>query len=198
VQAQNLQKVFAGLQKLAESCQAHGLAKALDEFFARPFTQALFQRDQILKEGWHRMYRLSLQHQSLRTFCDALALQNETDHFEAQAEKIALMTLHASKGLEFPVVFIIGCEESLTPMQLENLAGDAAEERRLFYVGMTRAKEQLYLLRSHKRLLFGKTLQNTASRFLTDIEEQLKAYEHWQAKPQKQLNKIADNQLKLF
>ncbi|MGH7491033.1 MAG: UvrD-helicase domain-containing protein, partial [bacterium] len=173
VQAQNLKNALLGLRKMAESCHAYGLAKALEEFLAQPITKALFARDQILKENWHRVYRLSLRQQSIRSFCDALALQNEMDHFEKHAEKIALMTLHASKGLEFPVVFIVGCEESLTPMDLENLVGDPAEERRLFYVGMTRAKEQLYLLRAHKRRLFGKTLQNSPSRFLADIEEQL-------------------------
>lgn len=83
-------------------------------------------------------------------------------------------------------------------MQLENLQGDLAEERRLFYVGMTRAKERLYLVRAARRMLFGKTRQHPASRFLADIEEQLKAYEHWQAKPKKNVDKIADQQLKLF
>jgi uncharacterized protein (TIGR00375 family) len=198
VQAQNLQVVLMGLQKMAESYGALGLPKALEEFLAQPTTQSLFAQDQVLKENWQRVQRLSLQQLSIRAFCDALALQNEADHFEKHAEKIALMTLHAAKGLEFPVVFIVGCEESLTPMHLENLAGNPAEERRLFYVGMTRAKEQLYLLRAHMRRLFGKTLQNPSSRFVADIEEQLKAYEQWQAKPQKQISKIADNQLDLF
>jgi superfamily I DNA/RNA helicase len=198
MQAQNLQKTLADMQKMAEGCRAFGLPKALEEFLAQPTVQALLKQDQILKENWQRVHRLSLQHELVRNFCDALALQNEADHYEKQAEKIALMTLHAAKGLEFSVVFMVGCEESLAPMQLENLAGDPAEERRLFYVGMTRAKEQLYLLRALRRHLFGKTLQNSPSRFLADMEEQLKAYEHWQAKPQKQISKIADNQLDLF
>ena len=87
------------------------------------------------------------------------------------------MTLHAAKGLEFPVVFIVGCEENLLPLDLENFSADQEEERRLFYVGMTRAKERLYLLRSGKRCLFGKTFQNAESPFLKDIEEELKEYE---------------------
>lgn len=197
-QAQSLHNTLNALQKLEQSCRAQGPAKALEEFMAQPGMQSLIAEDQNLRENWGRVLRLSLRHESMRAFCDALALQNEADHFEKRAEKIALITLHAAKGLEFPVVFIVGCETGLLPMQLENLTGDPAEERRLFYVGMTRAQEQLYLLRAHKRRLFGKTLQNPASPFLSDIEEQLKAYEHWLARPQKPVAKIADNQLNLF
>lgn len=97
---------------------------------------------------------------------------------EVDCEKISLMTLHASKGLEFPVVFIIGCEQKLLPLDLEGLESDVREERRLFYVGMTRAKQWLYLLRSRRRTLFGKTYTTEPSVFLADIEEELKNYEH--------------------
>jgi len=193
-----LQNTIAAVQALAQSCKVRGLAPALEEFFAQALVQALFAREQRVQEHWQRVQRLCWQHDSARAFCDALALQNEADHFEKPAEKISLLTLHAAKGLEFSVVFIVGCEESLAPMHLENLIGEPSEERRLFYVGMTRAKERLYLLRARQRRLFGKTRQNPASPFLSDIEEQLKAYEHWQAKPQRQIAKIADNQLNLF
>jgi superfamily I DNA/RNA helicase len=101
--------------------------------------------------------------------------------------------------LEFPVVFIVGCEETLLPMQLPGLATEVEEERRLFYVGMTRAKEQLYLLRAKRRPLFGRAQENQPSRFLADIEEQLKAYEKWQAPIRKEPKKRGDeNQLGLF
>lgn len=91
-------------------------------------------------------------------------------------EKVALMSLHASKGLEFPVVFIVGCEENLLPLNLEGMTADAEEERRLFYVGMTRAKERLYLIRAHKRMMYGKSRTPEPSPFLHDIEEELKEY----------------------
>ncbi len=94
-----------------------------------------------------------------------------------QAEKVSLMTLHASKGLEFPCVFIVGCEEDLLPLHLEGLTADREEERRLFYVGMTRAKERLFLLHAKRRRLYGKTRQPNPSPFLADIEEKLKEYE---------------------
>ena len=94
-----------------------------------------------------------------------------------EAEKVILMTLHAAKGLEFPVVFIVGCEKNILPLDLEHMAGDKEEERRLLYVGMTRAKERLYLLSAKKRRLYGRIYENDPSPFLADIEEELKAYD---------------------
>ena len=101
-------------------------------------------------------------------------LQKETDEYDPRAGRVTLMTLHASKGLEFPVVFITGCEENLIPYKRENKPFDLEEERRLFYVGMTRAKEKLILTHAKTRFLFGKTYKNHTSRFLYDIETALK------------------------
>ncbi len=175
-----------------------GVATALANLLAGVQQQAKTQALPDWWPNWQRLAALAHWHSSPRALLDALALQSEADQIEAQAEKISLLTLHAAKGLEFPVVFIIGCEENLTPMQLEELQGDLAEERRLFYVGMTRAKERLYLVRAASRVLFGKSRRFAASRFLLDIEEQLKAYEYWQAKATKSSDKVADQQLKLF
>lgn len=94
-----------------------------------------------------------------------------------EAEKVCLMTLHAAKGLEFPVVFIVGCEKNLLPLDLENMTADQEEERRLLYVGMTRARKRLYLLSAKRRRLYGRVYENEPSPFLADIEEELKAYE---------------------
>ena len=84
------------------------------------------------------------------------------------------MSLHASKGLEFPVVFIVGCEEMLIPYQRDGKRCDLEEERRLLYVGMTRAQQKLILTHARKRFLFGQMMQNSPSRFLQDIEQALK------------------------
>ncbi|MBN2088462.1 UvrD-helicase domain-containing protein, partial [candidate division KSB1 bacterium] len=105
--------------------------------------------------------------------------RSETDSYNPRAERVSLMTLHAAKGLEFPVVFIVGCEENILPYLKANYTTEEAEaaiqeERRLFYVGMTRARQQLFLCNARKRVLFGKTLQTRPSRFLKDIEETLK------------------------
>ncbi|MCB9747158.1 MAG: ATP-dependent helicase [Candidatus Omnitrophica bacterium] len=112
------------------------------------------------------------------------------------SEKVSLMTLHAAKGLEFPVIFIIGCEERILPLNLPGLEADLQEERRLFYVGMTRAKHRLYLVCAKKRRMFGQTYQNSISRFVEDIEKDLREYEKIQIKEKKK--KKEEDQFKLF
>ena len=111
------------------------------------------------------------------------------------------MTLHASKGLEFPVVFVVGCEDGLVPLQHGGEASDVEEERRLFYVAMTRARERLYMVRSSKRMLFGETRSTRPSPFLTDIEEQLKQYDRPQGPDRRRRRRAKSkpsNQLSLF
>ena len=110
----------------------------------------------------------------VRDFLTAAALQSETDRYDERADRVALMSLHAAKGLEFPVVFIVGCEEGLLPYLPPNRRTDPVEERRLFYVGMTRARQRLILTHATRRLLFGKTWGNPLSRFVTDIETALR------------------------
>ena len=99
----------------------------------------------------------------MRGFLTAAALQSETDRYDERADRVVLMSLHAAKGLEFPVVFITGCEEGLLPYLPPNRAADPAEERRLFYVGMTRARRRLILTHAARRLVFGKTVENPLS-----------------------------------
>jgi superfamily I DNA/RNA helicase len=110
----------------------------------------------------------------LGDFLEAVALQRETDLYDPRADRVTLMTLHAAKGLEFPVVFITGCEETLIPYQLPAKETDIEEERRLFYVGMTRAQQRLVLTHARTRFLFGQSMSNSPSRFLTEIEDALK------------------------
>ncbi|OGR50768.1 MAG: hypothetical protein A3I11_01710 [Elusimicrobia bacterium RIFCSPLOWO2_02_FULL_39_32] len=117
-----------------------------------------------------------------------------------EGEAITLMTLHRSKGLEFPVIFILGCEEGVIPYtSSENpliQSQEIEEERRLFYVGMTRAKNRLFLSHAKKRMLFGKMLESNPSPFLQDIEEKLKVLEKSKT-PEKKVS-AQDNQLSLF
>jgi DNA helicase-2/ATP-dependent DNA helicase PcrA len=112
-------------------------------------------------------------------------------------EKVSLMTMHAAKGLEFPVVFITGCEQGFIPLERnDQQPADAAEERRLFYVAMTRAMERLYLTRAKKRRIYGQIEPRTLSPFVTDIESQLKKDET--PLPKKKKVAANDTQLKLF
>ena len=106
----------------------------------------------------------------LDAFLDAAVLHSETDAYDPRADRVALMTLHAAKGLEFPVVFIVGCEQGLVPYLPEGKLVDLAEERRLFYVGMTRARRKLILTRARTRMLFGQHRENPLSPFVADIE----------------------------
>ena len=117
------------------------------------------------------------------------------DDIAPSAEKISLLTLHAAKGLEFPVVFIVGCEERLLPLKLEGYPADPQEERRLFYVGMTRAKRQLYLLGARKRSIFGQSYTCEPSRYLNDIADRLKSIEEAVAAPKR---RKTEQQINLF
>lgn len=129
-------------------------------------------------------------------FFSMIALQTDTDTYSTQAEKVALMTMHAAKGLEFPVVFIAGCENGFIPFKrLDNESMDIDEERRLFFVAMTRAKERLYLTCAKKRKIYGKTENRTISQFISEIEERLRTHEEHGLKQKK---KDRQTQMKLF
>jgi superfamily I DNA/RNA helicase len=107
-------------------------------------------------------------------FLKSLALGAGPDPFRPDIEAAALMTLHAAKGLEFACVFIPGCEDGLLPYrQFERQESDPDEERRLLYVGMTRAKRHLFLSHADKRILYGRELSLPRSPFLDAIEEEL-------------------------
>lgn len=104
-------------------------------------------------------------------FLEEVALLSDADRYTEEAERVALMTLHTSKGLEFDCVFIIGVEENLLPHSRSVAEGMLEEERRLFYVGITRARERLYLSLAHQRSLYGNLMLNGPSRFLTELPE---------------------------
>jgi DNA helicase-2/ATP-dependent DNA helicase PcrA len=130
-------------------------------------------------------------------FLEASVLEQETDDYDPRADRVALMTLHAAKGLEFPVVFIVGCEEGLLPYARGDEAPNVEEERRLFYVGMTRAQEKLVLVNAKRRLLFGRMIEPATSRFIQDIEAALVSLQ--EPTPRKTVREQPDNiQLSLF
>ena len=132
---------------------------------------------------------------NIAEFLASAALDTDTDAYLPRAEKVSVMTMHAAKGLEFPVVFIAGCEKDLIP--LKRPGADPAEERRLFYVAMTRAMERLYLTRAKKRSVYGELLPRSLSPFVADIENRLKKDDFTKRKKNKK--KEADQkQLKLF
>lgn len=116
---------------------------------------------------------------SLSEFLEGITLSSDLDNMEEEEESVTLMTLHSAKGLEFPVVFLVGMEEGIFPGHQSMMEPkELEEERRLCYVGITRAKENLFLTCSKQRTIFGSTSYNPVSRFLQEIpEELLEGYE---------------------
>jgi DNA helicase-2/ATP-dependent DNA helicase PcrA len=111
---------------------------------------------------------------SLETFLDKVSLVSDVDLYEDKGNRVSLMTLHCAKGLEFPVVFIVGMEEGLLPhYRRGEEIEDLEEERRLCYVGITRAKEKLYLSRAERRSTFGVGRANLPSRFLEELPPEM-------------------------
>ena len=108
-----------------------------------------------------------------RGFLAALALGAEVDTWDPRAERVALMTLHASKGLEWPVVFLVGCDDGLLPLTWPGSDVDLAEERRLAFVGVTRARSRLFLTRARRRSWRGEAKETSPSPFLADIADEL-------------------------
>jgi len=113
----------------------------------------------------------SYQELGLPGFLEEIALISDLDTADLNGNAVTLMTLHAAKGLEFPVVFMVGMEEGIFPHGRALYdAGEMEEERRLCYVGMTRAREELYMLHAVSRMLYGGQQHNPPSRFLSEIE----------------------------
>ncbi len=122
---------------------------------------------------------------SLDTFLEKISLVTDVDTYDDKRNRVALMTLHCAKGLEFPFVFIVGVEEGLLPHSRRGEEiEDMEEERRLFYVGITRAKEKLFLSRAERRHTFGTGRANLPSRFLDELPEDLLQFEERRRKPE--------------
>ncbi len=121
---------------------------------------------------------------SLNEFLESISLSSDIDSLEDTDNSVTLMTLHSAKGLEFPVVFLVGMEEGIFPgYKSIGEPKELEEERRLFYVGITRAKQYLHLTCAKHRTIFGSTSYNAISRFVREIpEENLEGYEDLESK----------------
>jgi DNA helicase II / ATP-dependent DNA helicase PcrA len=134
------------------------------------------------KERWQNVLEFlrlaedfdEMKEQGLEKFLEQVALFQEGDSHKRNKNSVQLMTLHSAKGLEFKIVFIVGCEEGILPhSQSQFSEEEIEEERRLAYVGMTRAKQEVYLVLAFKRRLFGSLTVNPPSRFLGEIPQHL-------------------------
>ena len=164
----------------AGSLQASSLGDRLEAAYSRlqQTASALSQSD----EATHAYSLLKPIAQAraydLDGFLSELALESQIDSWDPRADRISLLTLHAAKGLEFPVVFIVGCEDGILPLrwgkaESAKLDDETDEERRVFYVGVTRAKAKLYLSRARKRRWRGKIRDLPPSPYLAAIEDGL-------------------------
>jgi len=156
----------------------------LEKKYNKKFYRENIPEYEIRWQNVLELFTVIKRYDNLEKFLEDTALFSETDELpayergrETKKDLVNLMTLHAAKGLEFPVVFISGCEEGLFPHARSMLNPlEMEEERRLCYVGITRAKEYLYLTFTQRRVLYGLTQANPPSRFLADIPKKLIEY----------------------
>ena len=136
--------------------------------------QDIIENNDKINQAFEKIISIARLYNDLKGFLDAIALNQDADAIGFKMEKVSLMTMHAAKGLEFPVVFVAGCEQGLVPFAKdgENI-DDLEEERRLFYVAMTRAMDILCLTYAKKRTIYGKSFKKHRSFFIDDIEKRL-------------------------
>ena len=171
---------------LVEQAEKAGAAQLIDLLLERIGYRSYLMEDERGEEQWENVLELKGQaveveellageeDSSLAAFLERISLVSDVDSLDESKDALTLITLHQAKGLEFPVVFIIGLEERLLPhsRSMDDPA-QMEEERRLFYVGITRAEERLYLFRAFRRRLMGMSMAGTPSRFLSDIPREL-------------------------
>ena len=173
-------------QKLQESLET----KTLDEFASDVIEitgyRAMLEADAAKghEDAADRLQNLGQLVNNVKSYCDQhgeeaslegyledIALISDIDSYNESADQVVLMTIHSAKGLEFPYVFLIGMEEGVFPSEMSRYSeADLEEERRLAYVGITRAKKELYISNSVTRMLYGRTQRNEPSLFLREIE----------------------------
>jgi uncharacterized protein (TIGR00375 family) len=192
-----MEKDLIGAEKVEE---LRGLTGGTDST-AKLLSTVLVSTDLKLSPDQHRyLFELadSFGTESVK-FLEYVVLGAAADGFKAASEQVTLMTLHAAKGLEFPCVFIVGCEQGLLPYTLYGRsAADPEEERRLFYVGMTRAKRYLFLSYAGRRYLFGREHRLSKTPFLDPIEQDLLELERARPQIDRSAAAAAQRQLDLF
>jgi superfamily I DNA/RNA helicase len=173
--AQQIKGLWQYLDSLRSNLSGLNVAQKLLYLANQTQLQVLMEEDPLLESALKRLYsHADLAGNDIGDFLKQSALQTDTDIYDAFAQKVALMTMHAAKGLEFKVVFIVGCEEGMIPYHHRRDAiMDMDEERRLFYVAMTRAQKMLFITHTAKRRVCGRYKKHPLSLFVKDIEKEL-------------------------
>jgi len=174
-------QLTALLDELRELNAESGPAAVLERALARTGYAAALEADRSIEsqgrlENLAELVGYAREYESTDEFLEAVSLVADADEVDDDETKVVLMTLHTAKGLEYPAVFVVGLEDGIFP-HLRSLGepDELEEERRLCYVGITRARERLYLSHAWARMLFGSTQYNPPSRFLKEIPEHLTA-----------------------
>lgn len=169
----DLSQLWRRMQRLSQD----NAAECIAEIISMTALEEHYRNNDPGEKGEERIFNIfELQtaaesHGSVASFLDHVALFTAVDQRATDSEEVLLMTLHASKGLEFPVVFITGCEQGILPLVRKGSDCDYEEERRLMYVGITRAMEDLYISRAVHRMQYGETKRNPPSMFLAEMPD---------------------------
>lgn len=172
------------MERLQERVESAGVAELLEETLQETgYMDALRAERTIESEGRienleelvsvAREYEATAEEPTVEEFLQQVALFSEQDNLKSDEGIVTLMTIHNAKGLEYPVVFLLGMEDGVFPHMRSIEAGDVEEERRLAYVGITRAKQKLYMTHARMRSLYGGSEWNLPSRFLDEIPAEL-------------------------
>ncbi|MCX5997840.1 MAG: ATP-binding domain-containing protein, partial [Chloroflexi bacterium] len=176
--------LYRMLNELIVESQQMSIVKLMDSLLEKSGYREAIRVEDDGEERWENILELRTvaadydelpPGEGLSPLLEQISLVADTDEIESKADTTTLITLHQAKGLEFPVVFIVGMEEGLLPHRrsMEEGGDELEEERRLCYVGITRAEHQVYLMHTVRRSIFGASTESTPSRFLDDIPEHL-------------------------
>ncbi len=188
--SKNMQIFFEMINSLREDLTNINLSKLLREIAKKSGIEKMLNNNTPEGESkWENVLELvsvassyDNEENKIEKFLENIALASDQDEIDQDQPVVNLMTMHAAKGLEFNIVFIIGMEDGIFPhSRSKNSYEELEEERRLCYVALTRAKEHLYLLHAEKRNTFGQNQQNPPSRFLYDIPEELVEFTQYKA-----------------
>ncbi len=190
--------------ELIEDSKELSLSELIEDVLVKTGLRASYENDKSLEsaakvENLNEFKSVAVSFEEngiydLSTFLESVMLVSDRGQYKDETDKVSVMTLHSAKGLEFKVVFIIGLEEGIFPhnRSFESLS-ELEEERRLMYVGITRAKKKLYLLSARNRTIFGKTSGTVESRFVKEIDDEFINKENTQSKDESVSHKIVGN-----
>jgi len=193
----NLDKFHKLISELVKISRKQSIGKLLEIILEKTKYLEILNKEDEKKKNVGEILNLAIEfenqekHKSIHDFLDWVTLASDVDQVSEKADQVTFMTLHCAKGLEFPVVFIIGMEENLFPHAKSQGNGKLIEEeRRLCYVGVTRAMEKIYLTSTSKRRLFGLEQRSIPSRFILEIPRKLL---HWESYQMRQTNESYDS-----